>query len=261
MVRTAKRLSQAQATHSHTNSPSEKPRESSDIEPFTSPAPESRISLKEERKLERKQNRNSRNHKSSSPDTDSGISSTSHFTQPLFDDSSMTTNPTRLPLLIVSIGNPLIKASPTRHDAGHVLLAALRQNQAHLPSNWSFWSSSSYMNISGSGVKKTYKNWPHRSSGGKLVVLQDELELELGALRVRSGWNSPKGHNGIKSIQSSLPRDAEWERICIGIGRPVSRDVDSVSNYVLGKLSREEREVFGGRKVEEAIGLLRKVAA
>lgn len=117
------------------------------------------------------------------------------------------------------------------------------------------------MNISGAGVKKTYKNWAGRAAGGKMVVLQDELELGLGELRVRGGWNSPRGHNGIKSIQGVLAREAEWERVCIGIGRPVSRDVDSVSDYVLGKLSREEKDVIGGRNAEEVVGLLRKIAA
>src|ERR1700709_2247291 len=78
-----------------------------------------------------------------------------------------------IPLLIVSIGNPM-KGSPTFHDAGHAALSILR-NQT-LPENWTLWSSSSFMNVSGTGVKRQFLNWPGRREGGRMVVLQDEIE-------------------------------------------------------------------------------------
>jgi PTH1 family peptidyl-tRNA hydrolase len=155
--------------------------------------------------------------------------------------SSRTVAQTRIPLLIISLGNPG-KGGLTYHDAGHGALSILRRQR--VPENWTLWASPTYMNVSGPAVKKQWNNWAGRRDGGMLVVLQDELEMEFGQVRKRAGWSSAKGHNGIKSIQQVLPRDTEWWRLAIGIGRPESRDTDSVSNFVLSKIPRREMQVL-----------------
>lgn len=118
------------------------------------------------------------------------------------------------------------------------------------------------MNISGPAVAGAWKTFlsstSSSSSAGRangqlageprLVVLHDELEAPLGAVRVRPGDVSPKGHNGLKSIRDAMP-GARYTRIGIGIGRPESRSADVVAGYVLRKMSREER----GR-IEAAVG-------
>jgi len=78
-------------------------------------------------------------------------------------------------------------------------------------------------------------------------------------VRKRAGWSSAKGHNGIKSIQQVLPRDTEWWRLAIGIGRPESRDSDSVSNFVLSKIPRREMQVLEN-KADDLMDMLMEIA-
>jgi PTH1 family peptidyl-tRNA hydrolase len=121
------------------------------------------------------------------------------------------------------------------------------------------------MNASGSAVRDAWRQFLRESPTSsakvepKLVVLHDELEAPLGAVVVRSGTVSAKGHNGLKSIQAHLGKDVSWSRIGIGIGRPSSRDPEVVSAYVLGKMSPQERGKIEGcvGKVVEELGRIR----
>lgn len=189
------------------------------------------------------------------------------------------------PLLICSIGNPGTQYASTLHSAGHIVTSyiALRKNYkpfqkalsglvakpetAHLrfggifsgysrvegsapeiDQDWTFWQSTSLMNVSGKGVQRAYTEWlrgirqHYGDSGmeGRLVVVHDELEAALGKVSVRDGATSAKGHNGLKSCQASLGR-AKWWRVGVGIGRPESREPDQVARYVLRKMTENER--------------------
>jgi PTH1 family peptidyl-tRNA hydrolase len=115
------------------------------------------------------------------------------------------------------------------------------------------------MNVSGPGVKKQWDKWIGRREGGRMVVLQDEMEMDFGVLKKREGWGSAKGHNGIKSIQQVLPRDTVWWRIAVGIGRPVARDSDSVSKFVLSRIPKREMDVLQN-KGSEILDILMDIA-
>jgi len=109
------------------------------------------------------------------------------------------------------------------------------------------------MNISGQGTLKAWKAFTslHPRSEEEvtaLVILHDELESSIGTVKLRRGESSPKGHNGIKSVQASLKSagllTAMGERfikIGVGIGRPLSREKDDVSAWVLGQLTGQEK--------------------
>ena len=92
-------------------------------------------------------------------------------------------------------------------------------------------------------------------SGFQLVVIHDELETALGQLKVRRGESSARGHNGIKSVQASLKGPGildqlgsnRFVKIGVGIGRPRSRERDEVSAFVLGQVTRNERDVIEGK--------------
>lgn len=122
------------------------------------------------------------------------------------------------------------------------------------------WQCPSTMNVSGQLVSRAWKNYTSQlpaASGGKqharLVVLHDELEAELGKLRVREG-GSVKGHNGLKSCVEALGGSEGWLRVGVGIGRPVSREPEAVAGYVLGEMKVHEK-----RSIEGAAGLVAKV--
>lgn len=115
------------------------------------------------------------------------------------------------------------------------------------------------MNVSGNGTLKAWKtfNALHPASSDvltALVILHDELESSIGTIKLRRGETSPKGHNGIKSVQSSLKSagmlpalGGRFIKLGIGIGRPVSREKDDVSAWVLGQLTHLEQ-----KKIEAA---------
>lgn len=189
---------------------------------------------------------------------------------------------TAYPLLVASIGNPGASFANTLHSAGHIVTSSLSHAKNYAPfqkglsglvsrpqpthlafsltgfrrvesehdvyEDWTFWQSTSLMNVSGNGVKRAYNEWLReirRQSGestlqGRLVVVHDELESALGKVTIRDGAASAKGHNGIKSCQQQLA-GVKWWRIGVGIGRPESRDPNVVSKYVLGKMTAFQR--------------------
>jgi PTH1 family peptidyl-tRNA hydrolase len=85
-----------------------------------------------------------------------------------------------------------------------------------------------FMNLSGLSIAALVEEFevdPRRD----LLVLYDELDLPLGAIRVRE-HGSPAGHNGAKSISGALRTDG-WARIRIGVGP----DEDAGSAFRRGK--------------------------
>lgn len=112
------------------------------------------------------------------------------------------------------------------------------------------------MNISGPGVAAAWKRFKTEAgtAGTGLVIVHDELELEMGQVKVRDGQASAKGHNGLKDIQRVVQgQGVKWWRIGVGIGRPESRERGDVSAYVLRKVQGTER-----RKLEGCVGVVEK---
>ena len=68
-------------------------------------------------------------------------------------------------------------------------------------------------------------------------MLHDELDIELGAIRVKLGGGD-NGHNGLKSIRKSLAT-GDWYRIRLGIGRPPG--LQDPADFVLRNFSASEQ--------------------
>jgi peptidyl-tRNA hydrolase, PTH1 family len=133
-------------------------------------------------------------------------------------------------------------------------------------SEYTLWQSASMMNISGQGTLKAWRAFTALYPASDdavtaLVLLHDELESAPGTVKLRRGESSPKGHNGIKSVQAALKSAAmlpaigdRFLKIGLGIGRPLSREKDDVSAWVLGQLTGPEKQ-----KLEAATESLIKV--
>ena len=170
-------------------------------------------------------------------------------------------------LLVVSLGNPG-KLADTYHSIGHIAIKAL---QKQLPENSLFatqryakhsgvsisqgpkyclLTSPTLMNISGPFVAAAYKEYVKEQNLAPeevgLVVVHDELEEKLGVVKTRMWQSSPRGHNGVKSVQKSLPHrpDRSWARVTVGIGRPLERSKTTVSDFVLGKVPHDAKTVI-----------------
>ncbi|KAF3479778.1 uncharacterized protein GIQ15_06754 [Arthroderma uncinatum] len=97
-----------------------------------------------------------------------------------------------------------------------------------------------------------------------LILLHDELERSYGNLFLRYGGPemSSKGHNGIKSAVESLVKakllssggggpssktPTALMRLAIGVGRPVSRERDAVSDYLLKSISKSQHDALAAK--------------
>ena len=73
-----------------------------------------------------------------------------------------------------------------------------------------------FMNLSGDAVARLYRK--HADGPEDLVVLHDDLDLPVGAVRLKRGGGTG-GHNGLRSLKERLGT-ADFLRIRVGIGRP-----------------------------------------
>ena len=146
--------------------------------------------------------------------------------------------------LIVGLGNPGRKYEKTRHNAGfHVVDAlAARWNLRgarderkarvidglHRGSKVILAKPQTYMNLSGESVRALvdfYKVDPLQ----RLIVIYDDLDIDLGVLRLRKNGGAG-GQNGVRSIIQHLGT-RDFDRMRFGIGRPPGRM--AAKDYVL----------------------------
>lgn len=144
--------------------------------------------------------------------------------------------------LLVGLGNPGGQYAKNRHNIGFMAVDAIHERHGFAPwrSRFSALISegrigkhkvllakpTTFMNLSGQAageIARFYKLEP-----GDVTVIHDELDLEPGRTRIKSGGGHG-GHNGLKSLDAHLGKD--YRRIRLGIGHPGHRDL--VSGYVL----------------------------
>lgn len=161
---------------------------------------------------------------------------------------------TDTPLLIIGLGNPGAQYADTRHNVGAMILDELASRITPVPATFAVHKRTntdiaevrhrgrrlvlakprSYMNVSGGPVKALATFF--KIDTKDIIVAHDELELEFGQFRLRTGGGD-HGHNGLKSITKSLGTK-DYQRLAIGIGRPPGR-MDPAS-FVLKPFSRQE---------------------
>ena len=90
-----------------------------------------------------------------------------------------------------------------------------------------------FMNRSGEAVAPLAR-WAGAPPADVMVVY-DDLDLPLGALRIRPGGGAG-GHNGVRSLIDLLGTD-RFPRLRVGIGRPAT----DAARYVLERFSDDER--------------------
>lgn len=154
--------------------------------------------------------------------------------------------------LIVGLGNPGKKYELTRHNVGFEIVDLLNREvrggkfRRH---NFSLVAVTSlederlilakpqtFMNSSGVAVASLVSEYDVALED--LFVIYDDLNLDMGFLRIRSK-GSAGGHKGIKSIISSLETQS-FSRLRVGIGQPPEQM--DVMDYVLGRFSDKDRE-------------------
>jgi PTH1 family peptidyl-tRNA hydrolase len=157
--------------------------------------------------------------------------------------------------LVVGLGNPGAKYAKTRHNVGEetiTLLAerwgttlkggrdnALIAESRHADQRVVLAFPLTYMNDSGQSVGAMVRRY-RIESPERVVVVQDELDLPTGELKVKAGGGLA-GHNGLRSIAQHLSSQ-DFLRVRIGVGKPASKELGK--GHVLGKVPRRERDLL-----------------
>ena len=167
--------------------------------------------------------------------------------------------------LVVGLGNPGPQYAATRHNVGFEVADLLADRagasfkrhrsgaeiaEVHLgmpPAPRAVLAKpQSFMNVSGGPTKALagYFDVPPE----QVIVVHDELDLPLGAIRLKLGGGD-NGHNGLRSLRGSLGT-GDFYRVRAGIGRPPGRQ--DVSDFVLSNYSSTERKELPFQVIDAA---------
>lgn len=157
--------------------------------------------------------------------------------------------------VVVGLGNPGREYERTRHNIGYLVVEELagrlgasfaRHRRAHADTAEAhafvgtpdhcrvvLVKSRTYMNESGGPVKAVLDF----TKATQLVVVHDEIDIPLGALRIKYGGGD-NGHNGLRSIRKSLGT-GDYYRVRVGVDRPTGRQ--DPADYVLSDFRAAER--------------------
>jgi len=166
--------------------------------------------------------------------------------------------------LVVGLGNPGAKYARNRHNIGFQVVDELAAKHG-LPA----WKSGKlggdttsgvvttergrercvllrpmeYMNRSGFAVQRAADF--HGVEPASILVVHDEIDLELGVVRLKSGGGHG-GHNGLRSIMEQLGGGG-FARLRMGVGRdprvPPGADKQAVAGWVLSDFPRDQAGV------------------
>lgn len=155
---------------------------------------------------------------------------------------------------VVGLGNPGPGYRWSRHNAGFQFIAlfskvsGIRLSHRLREVEWGegLWCNEelalarpmTYMNLSGVGVHHLLRRLG--CDLGRLLVVHDDLDLELGRIRFKQRGGDA-GHKGIRSVIEALGDD-RFLRLRIGIGRPPPGVM--AEDYVLAPFTGEEQAQF-----------------
>jgi PTH1 family peptidyl-tRNA hydrolase len=157
------------------------------------------------------------------------------------------------PWAIVGLGNPGAKYAQTRHNIGAMVIARMAASEsARMKVQRRLRCELADVRVAGTRVMLAVPGSFMNESGGpvaaltqfykiptdQLILVQDEVDLPFGALRVKFGGGD-NGHNGLRSVRSSLG-SGDWYRVRMGVGRPTGRA--DTAGHVLARFSGAERK-------------------
>ena len=171
--------------------------------------------------------------------------------------------------IIVGLGNPGAQYENTPHSIGFEAVDAIA---AEIGASWEakrqfsclmakgtfaglpvmLVKPQTYMNLSGDSVAPVVKY--HNATAADLLVIQDDIDLPVGRMRVRKN-GSCGGHNGIRNIIERLGTQ-DFARLKLGVGK----DKSNVIAHVLGKFdptTRKTMDLVVAEAVKAAAAILR----
>jgi PTH1 family peptidyl-tRNA hydrolase len=155
--------------------------------------------------------------------------------------------------VIVGLGNPGQQYADTPHSIGFEAVDAIA---AEIGATWEqkkafqcliakgtfagatvlLVKPQTYMNLSGDSVAPVVRY--HNATVADLLVIQDDIDLPVGRIRIRKG-GSCGGHNGVRNIIERIGTQS-FARLKIGVGK----ERGNVIGHVLGKFDPETRKTM-----------------
>ena len=155
--------------------------------------------------------------------------------------------------IICGLGNPGKQYEDTRHNMGFKALDVLSSRLGVSLSKLKYKAlmgdatyngekillvkPMTYMNLSGESLRPIMEFYTETAD--HLIVIYDDVDLELGALRVRKS-GSAGTHNGMRSVIYQLQYD-DFPRIRIGLGK---HGIIPLDRFVISKVPANEQETL-----------------
>jgi len=172
--------------------------------------------------------------------------------------------------VVVGLGNPGSEYRDTRHNVGqrvldHLARETFRDAPWRRHGAWAVttgrWRGDTvtlvkpraFMNESGPVVARALRE--HHADHHDLILVYDDIDLPLGAVRVRMK-GSAGGHNGVRSVIAALGTP-QIRRVKVGIGRPEHKA--HVPDHVLTVFEPDELPVVDAAVAEAAQRVLELV--
>lgn len=179
--------------------------------------------------------------------------------------------------IILGLGNPEKEYESTRHNVGMIIIDEFAKKNGG--SDWKkdnvrnaliskvdlegdkvlLIKPQTFMNKSGISVKDLVKSSKKLE---KLIVIQDDLDLPLGSMKIVFNRGSG-GHRGIESIIRTVKSEA-FVRVRVGIcpttpsGKLKKPDHKKILDFIVGEFKKPELEIIKkvGKKVCDALGVM-----
>jgi PTH1 family peptidyl-tRNA hydrolase len=156
--------------------------------------------------------------------------------------------------LVVGLGNPGPEYVATRHNLGFRVVAEMAKRlqvtsfknrgqalmaEVNIANHKVILAApQTFMNNSGLAVREL-SNW-YKILPAKVIAVYDDVDLEVGQLRVREK-GAAGGHHGVESLIAHLGT-TDFARVRIGIGR--ENLTDDVTDYVLQKIPANQQPLL-----------------
>lgn len=156
--------------------------------------------------------------------------------------------------MVIGLGNPGKDYTATRHNVGFDAIECLSERH-NIPLNKIKFKAvygegrignekvilvkpQTFMNNSGISVRELRDFY--KIDTDNIIVVFDDIDIDFASVRVKAK-GSAGSHNGMKSIIYHLQKDI-FPRVKIGIGK--KHENEDLANFVLGRFSKDDREVI-----------------
>lgn len=156
--------------------------------------------------------------------------------------------------VVIGLGNPGKDYTATRHNVGFDAVECLSERN-NIPLNKIKFKAvygegrignekvilvkpQTFMNNSGISVRELRDFY--KIDTDNIIVVFDDIDIDFASVRVKAK-GSAGSHNGMKSIIYHLQEDS-FPRVKIGIGK--KHENEDLASFVLGRFSKEDREVI-----------------